>query len=108
MRLLLLVVLTAGSAAAAEPGGSAEHGKQVFDHWCAPCHAAGPEMAGTQALATKYHGDEPAALEQRTDLTADVVQYSVRHGVTVMPFFRKTEISDTDLDDLSAYLVKQK
>ncbi len=32
----------------------------------------------------------------------------VRKGVSVMPFFRKTEISDTELDALAAFLSKQK
>jgi hypothetical protein len=30
----------------------------------------------------------------------------VRHGVSVMPFLRKTEISDADLDALAAYLTR--
>ena len=102
-RLALLCVVPMTAFA----GPSSEHGKQVFDHWCAPCHAVGSyEHPGTQALQAKYQGKLPAALEQRTDLTADNVRYFVRHGVTVMPFFRKTEISDADLDDLAAYLAK--
>jgi mono/diheme cytochrome c family protein len=30
----------------------------------------------------------------------------VRHGVSVMPPFRKTEVSDADLAALSAYLTR--
>jgi hypothetical protein len=30
----------------------------------------------------------------------------VRHGISVMPHFRKTEISDTELDELAAFLAR--
>jgi mono/diheme cytochrome c family protein len=86
----------------------ATHGHQVFDKWCAPCHGAGLGKPATAALAFKYKGDPPALLEQRTDLTADVVKGMVRTGVYTMPPFRKTEISDDDLNDLAAYLSKTK
>lgn len=81
-----------------------EQGKQVFQQWCAACHAAGRNYPGTLALQAKYKGEIPAALEERTDLSPELVQYFVRHGISVMPFFRKTEISDSDLAALGAYL----
>ena len=86
---------------------SGSHGRQVFDKWCAPCHGAGLGKPATAALAFKYKGsDTPALLEQRTDLTGDFVKSMVRTGVYTMPPFRKTEISDDDLDALAAYLAK--
>ena len=86
--------------------GSAElqEGKAVYSHWCAPCHAAEPYLAGTMSLAAKYEGRVPAALEDRTDLTAPVIEIFVRRGIAWMPPFRRTEISDADLAALSAYL----
>jgi mono/diheme cytochrome c family protein len=45
-------------------------------------------------------------LEERTDLTPDTVRHFVRNGVSVMPFFRKTEISDAELEALAAYLAR--
>jgi mono/diheme cytochrome c family protein len=48
----------------------------------------------------------PALLEKRTDLTAALVKTYVRNGITVMPFFRKTEISDAELDAIAAYLTR--
>lgn len=57
-----------------------------------------------QALQALYHGRKPALRERRTDLTPEIVEFCVRHGVTVMPFFRKTEIGDADLDALAQYL----
>lgn len=81
------------------------HGQAVYAHWCAPCHADNMGLAGTSSLATKYEGtDIPAALEDRTDLSAPLIQYFVRNGVAWMPPFRPTEVSDADLAALSAYL----
>jgi (+)-pinoresinol hydroxylase len=79
-------------------------GNEVFQYWCAPCHAPGARHPGTQALESLYKGAKPAALEQRTDLTPELTRAFVRTGVSVMPPFRKTEISDADLEALAAYL----
>ncbi len=82
-----------------------QEGKAIYAHWCAPCHAAVPSLAGTSSLAIKYQGtDIPAALEDRTDLSAPVIGVFVRNGVAWMPPFRPTEISDGQLAALSAYL----
>jgi mono/diheme cytochrome c family protein len=104
---LLAVVLTVTAyPAAAQDKAMIEHGQQVFEKWCAPCHAPGPMHPGTQALAALYDGEKPAALEERTDLTPDVTKLFVRQGVSIMPFFRKTEVSDADLNALAAYLAR--
>lgn len=85
-------------------------GKQVFDLNCAACHGAAPgypplaEVPGTMALRAKYGSDKPAVLTERTDLTPEFVAYFVRNGISIMPFYRKTEISDADLAALGAYL----
>jgi len=100
----LAFALWAAEANAQSAPGS--HGRQVFDKWCAPCHGAGPGKPATAALAFKYKGDPPALLEQRTDLTPEIVKSMVRTGVYTMPPFRKTEISDDDLEALAAYLSK--
>jgi hypothetical protein len=62
---------------------------------------------GTRSLEFKYQGKTPAALEDRTDLTAVFVKTIVRKGIATMPFYRKTEINDADLDALAAYLAKK-
>lgn len=79
-------------------------GKAVFTKWCAPCHGDGPGKPGTAALQALYKGAKPALLEQRTDLPPELTKQFVRTGVSVMPFFRKTEISDAELEALAAYL----
>jgi (+)-pinoresinol hydroxylase len=83
-------------------------GYVLFQRACSVCHGSGPGRPGTRALRAKYDGKVPALLEQRTDLTADYVKYIVRHGTTVMPPARKTEISDPDLEAIAAYLTRKR
>jgi len=47
-------------------------------------------------------------LAERTDLAPDYIRHVVRQGVSVMPPFRKTELSDPDLDELVAYLTRKR
>jgi mono/diheme cytochrome c family protein len=61
-------------------------------------------LPGTDALRIKYKGQLPALLEQRTDLTPEVIRTFVRRGTWSMPPFRKTEISDAEIDAVSAYI----
>ena len=86
-----------------QPRGYAE-----FERACAVCHGDGPAKPGTRALRAKYHDKEPALLGERQDLAPDYIRYIVRHGVTVMPPFRKTELSDSQLDELVAYLTRKR
>jgi mono/diheme cytochrome c family protein len=88
-------------------------GKQVYDYWCLPCHGPGlglpgfGALPGTQQLGIKYRGTEISPLlEERTDLVPEFVKVIVRQGVSFMPQFRKTEISDAELDALAAYLAR--
>ncbi|PCJ39415.1 MAG: p-cresol methylhydroxylase [SAR86 cluster bacterium] len=83
-------------------------GKEQFEYWCATCHSPnlyrGNYLPGTASLLEKYNGQVPAALEQRTDLVAEYVKVVIRHGSEGMPSFRKTEISDSQMEDIAAYL----
>jgi (+)-pinoresinol hydroxylase len=98
-----VVAMATPTLAAAQPPAAAD-GKAVFEKWCAPCHGDGPGKPGTAALQALYKGAKPALLEQRTDLVPQLTKTFVRNGVSVMPFFRKTEISDAELEALAAYL----
>jgi mono/diheme cytochrome c family protein len=79
-------------------------GRTVYTQWCAPCHAAGVTHPGTHALTVKYQGVKPGVLLEWRDLPANTVKFVVRHGISVMPQFRKTEINDQDLDALAKFL----
>ena len=110
--LLFVAVLGLGSPLLSRaerptrPPAAAVDGKQIYDRWCAPCHAPSYRASGTSALATKYGKDLPAVLEQRRDLTPEVIGYFVRHGVSIMPTFRKTEITDAELAAMARYLTR--
>ncbi len=101
--LTLACLALAGSAFGADDA-TIQRGEKVFDYWCATCHGA--NLPGTMALEAKYKGAKPALLTERTDLIPAVTKTFVRKGVSVMPFFRKTEVSDADLEALAAYLAR--
>jgi mono/diheme cytochrome c family protein len=77
-----------------------------YQNYCSMCHGEGGGKPGTLALQAKYKGQPPALLEKRTDLTPQLIKMYVRNGISVMPIFRKTEISDADLDAICAYLTR--
>jgi (+)-pinoresinol hydroxylase len=106
--LLAPAAIAAAQSSAASTASRAEldRGKVVYDEWCGACHDPGPRHPGTQALEALYKGKKPATLEERTDLLPKLTETFVRKGVSVMPPFRKTEISDRDLAALAAYLAR--
>ncbi len=114
--LTLAALLAVCIAAVGQRAPSAENGKVVFDKWCAPCHGdtitegglfPSAPLPGTAALGVKYNGAVPAVLEERTDLAPEYIRTVVRGGLFGMPISRKTEISDTDLEDIVVYLTNK-
>ncbi len=103
---LALLLLARAGTANAQNRTAVDTGRELYQYWCAICHGRGPGNPGTVALQAKYGGKSPALLEDRTDLTASGVRFFVRRGVSIMPFFRKTEVSDADLDAIAAYLTR--
>ena len=89
---------------AAEPSDPYAAGRAVYAKWCAPCHDPGVIHPGTNALTVKYRGVKSGVLLEWKDLSPETVAHLVRHGISVMPQFRKTEISDADLDALAKFL----
>ena len=83
-----------------------ERGEAVYEYWCNTCHGSEMLKPGTAALAIKYRGELPAALTERTDMVPEFVELMVREGISMMPFFRPTEISDADLEAVTAYLTQ--
>ena len=100
-----VLLAAASSAMTAEPAATAtpNPGKVLFDRWCAECHAPGHGHPGTQQLGWT-RGAKLAVLEQRRDLSPELVRYVVRNGLNAMPPYRPTEISDAELGQLAAYL----
>ena len=95
---------TTTPSASVNPAPIKPDGPAVYAHWCAPCHAAGPGHPGTESLQLKYGGQRPSVLLDRTDLSASAVAATVRQGVLLMAPFRKTEITDAELQLLAAYV----
>ncbi|HEY8519553.1 MAG TPA: cytochrome c [Gammaproteobacteria bacterium] len=90
-----------------------ERGREIYAYWCEPCHGPGvglpgfDALPGTHQLALKYRNTSiPAVLDERTDLAPAYIKAVVREGISFMPQFRKTEISDEELDALAAYLTR--
>lgn len=89
---------------------TALRGQAVYEASCAPCHARGPGsdgaamLPGPAALTIKYRGSLSPYLEEREDLNAEVLRLFVRNGTGSMPRFRKTELSDADIDAIAAYI----
>jgi len=102
--IIAMSLIFAAQAFAAPDDSQIERGHKVYQKWCYPCHGPGADKPGTASLAAR--GQKPAVLEERTDLTPAMIKIFVRHGVSFMPTFRKTEISDADLAAISAYLTK--
>ena len=87
-------------------GESQPRGYVEYQKFCSMCHGEGADKPGTLALEAKYKGAIPALLDKRTDLMPGLIKLYVRNGITVMPTFRKTEISDADLNAIAAYLTR--
>ena len=109
LALLALAFATTGAA----QQSAVQRGSATFQHSCAPCHAAGvgddghAMLPGTDALRLKYKGavpPVPALLEERKDLTAPAIKAFVRNGSFSMPPFRPTELTDTEIADIAAYI----
>ena len=103
-QIILIFSLILPVPAAVAQDGDPARGEVVYNKWCAPCHDPGVNHPGTLALSAKYAGVKSAVIKEWTDLTPAVTKTFVRNGVSIMPFFRKTEISDVDLDALAVYL----
>lgn len=97
-------MMTQGDPTLGKTSPQLAEGRAVYEHWCAPCHAPDPKLAGTAALRVKYEGELPAALVHREDMDKDTIAYFVRNGVAWMAPFRKTEITDAQLDQLTDFL----
>ena len=84
-----------------------EDGRAVFEQWCWECHGKrNPHGSGTWSLR-KRDGEEPSPyIEDRAGLTYEYLELVVRNGQRFMPRFRYTEISDSELRDMSVYLQK--
>jgi mono/diheme cytochrome c family protein len=103
----MVSLLAAAPSFAADPPAaltlSQEQGRKLFNGSCVYCH--GPNVWGTLTLGRRLGADH-ALLEQRTDLVGPYVKTVVRAGMGSMPAFRRTEVSDADVDAIVDYLTR--
>jgi (+)-pinoresinol hydroxylase len=100
-----LTIVASGSVFAAEPPLTADQdkGRTLFNESCAFCHG---ERGHATTLLAKRLGPANAALEKRADLSIELIRHVVRHGINSMPWYRRAELSDRDLDSIAAYLTR--
>lgn len=96
----IALLLLSGGAFAAETG-TQDSGRSLFNASCAFCHG---ERGHATALLAKRVGKERAPLEKRSDLQPELIRHAVRHGINSMPWYRRAELSDTELNSIIDYL----
>jgi len=99
---LALLGASLGSSLGAAAADSS--GQEVFAHYCAACHGSA-DGTGTMQLA-RTRGPQRALLAERTDLTAQYIDYVVRHGLKAMPPFVPSDLDDGKLRALDSFLAK--
>ena len=104
---VVILLAVSASDAFAQNAPDLKRGNDAYQYWCATCHGRGPGNPGTTALSAKYKQALPGVLEDRTDLTPQAIRFNVRRGTSIMPFFRKTEVSDADLEAIALYLTSR-
>jgi mono/diheme cytochrome c family protein len=79
-------------------------GEQKYQLFCAGCHDPGDGHPGTMKLAL-LKGEDQSVLLERTDLNAEYIRFVVRDGMQEMAPFRPTDINDSELDSLIAFIL---
>jgi (+)-pinoresinol hydroxylase len=108
-RLAVTAVLLSLSlqAFAAEPATQLSEdqarGRALFNESCSFCHG---ERGHATTLLGKRLGAENAMLERRKNLNVDLIRHVVRHGINSMPWYRRAELSDRELESIAAYLLR--
>ena len=101
---LLILPLAYGGAAAQDT--ALELGERIYVDKCEYCHGDGVQKGGTFVLEARYRGDLPGLLTERTNLTPEYITAVLRTWTNGMAAFRPTEITDSELEALIAYLTR--
>ena len=102
--LVCLGVKTSGAAERAKPAIDLAKAKVVYDQRCGTvCHAKGG--IGTFNLEKRL-GAENSILAERSNLSVELIEHVVRHGIASMPYLTRAELPDSELKLISAYLTR--
>jgi mono/diheme cytochrome c family protein len=80
-----------------------EEGRKLYRETCFYCHSE--KVWGTLAIERRRAGSD-ALLEQRRDLVPEFLRSVVRNGLGSMPAYRRTELTDAEVDAIVAYLTR--
>jgi len=83
-----------------------KNGETLFRKQCGMCHLTGG--FGSNMLERRGDGLNPLLAERGALLTRDYVHQAVRKGVGSMPRFTPAELTDQGIDDIAAYLMRNK
>jgi len=98
------VAALGSGAPAAQTTDVVARGRQIYANWCVHCHREGG--SATRVLEERYRGKVPALIEERTDLAAARIVRLLRTQTPGMTAFRPTDLTDSDLDAVAAYLTR--
>ena len=101
---LLILPFAYGGAAAQD--SALALGERIYVDKCEYCHGDGVQKGGTFVLEARYEGAVPGLLTERTNLTPEYISAVVRTWTNGMAPFRPTEISDSELEALVAFLTR--
>lgn len=108
--LTALALLVTVGAVAQESGGEREalieEGRNVYLARCEYCHGGGVQKGASMMLQRRYQGAVPAVLHERTNLPPEYIRLVVRTNTSGMAPIRTTEVSESQLDAVIAYLTR--
>lgn len=102
---------TAGGAAIAIDQGKADAGKTLFGQKCSACHSTGPfdQKQVGPGLGAIFNDPKHPQLVNKKDATpqnvAAIIQTGYQGEIGVMPSAQVNALSNTDIANLTAYLV---
>lgn len=101
-----LLILAFANGGAAAQDATLALGERIYLDKCEYCHGDGVQKGGTYVLQARYQDALPALLTERTDLAPEYIGAVLRTWTNGMAPFRPTEISDTELAALVAFLTR--
>jgi len=120
LTILMATIVVAAGFSSVHAADAVAQGALIFEKQCAPCHARPldaqgapvlaadglPVLAGSASLAVKYRGTKISPyIEERPELAnAALLRVFLRNGSFSMPPFRKSELPDSSIEAIAAYL----
>ena len=101
-----LSILSFASGGTAAQDSALSLGERIYLDKCEYCHGDGVQKGGTFVLQARYEGALPALLTERTDLAPEYISAVLRTWTNGMATFRPTEISDSEMEALVAFLTR--